>query len=108
MARRAHPRIQYADAGVAISPDGQFVDTQRCLPFEQRIPQAREACDAANGTIAVRGSDVHFCPVPTTTGSLECAMYSSGAMRYAINLLQAARLELDYQAQVAAGNIPPP
>ena len=104
----AHPRIQYADAGVAISPDGQFVDTQRCLPFEQRIPQAREACDAANGTIAVRGSDGHFCPVPTTTGSLECAMYSSGAMRYAINLLQAARLELDYQAQVAAGNIPPP
>jgi hypothetical protein len=104
----AHPRIQYADAGVAISPDGEFVDTQRCLPFEQRIPQAREACDAANGRITVRGSDGHFCPVATTTGSLECTTYSSGAMRYAINLLQAARLELDYQAQIAAGAIPPP
>jgi hypothetical protein len=104
----SHPRIQYADAGVAISPVGEFVDTQRCLPFEQRIPQAREACDAADGVITVRGSDGHFCPVSTTTGSLECTTYSSGAMRYAINLLQAARLELDYQAQVAAGAIPPP
>ena len=104
----SHPRIQYADAGVAISPDGEFVDTQRCLPFEQRIPQAREACDSADGMITVRGSDGHFCPVSTTTGSLECTTYSSGAMRYAINLLQAARLELDYQAQVAAGAIPPP
>ncbi|HMK12624.1 MAG TPA: hypothetical protein VK461_13625, partial [Acidimicrobiales bacterium] len=93
-------------AGVAISPDGKFVDTQRCLPFEQRIPQAREAC-AADGTITVRGSDGHFCPV-TTAGSLQCTTYSSGAMRYAINLLQAGRLELDYQAQIAAGNIPPP
>ena len=104
----AHPRIQYADAGVAISPEGQFVDTQRCLPFEQRIAQARDACASANGTIAVRGSDGHFCPVPTTRSDLQCTSYSSGAMRYAINLLQAARLELDYQAQVAAGNTPPP
>ena len=39
----AHPTVQYADAGVAISPEGQFVDTQRCLPFEQRIPEARQA-----------------------------------------------------------------
>ncbi len=102
----SHPTIQYADAGVAISPEGKFVDTQRCLPFEQRIPQAREAC-AADGTITVRGEDGHFCPVSTTTG-LECTTYSSGAMRYAINLLQAARIELDYQAQVAAGNVSPP
>lgn len=104
----SHPRVQYADAGVAISPEGKFVDTQRCLPFELRIPQAREACDAANGMITVRGSDGHFCPVSTTAGTLECTTYSSGAMRYAINLLQAARIELDYQAQVAAGAIPPP
>ena len=74
----SHPRIQYADAGVAISPVGEFVDTQRCLPFEQRIPQAREACDAADGVITVRGSDGHFCPVSTTTGSLECTTYSRG------------------------------
>ncbi len=102
-----HPRIQYADAGVAISPDGKFIATQRCLPFELRIPTAREACGAADGTITVRGSDGHFCPTPTT-GSLECGTYSSGALRYAINLLQAARIELDYQAQVAAGNAPSP
>jgi hypothetical protein len=102
----AHPTVQYADAGVAISPDGEFVDTQRCLPFEQRIPQAREAC-AADGTITVRGSDGHFCPVPDKT-SLDCKTYSSGAMRYAINLLQAARIELDYQAQIASGTVPPP
>lgn len=103
----AHPRIQYADAGVAISPDGKFIAAQRCLPFEARIPEARQACGAADGTITVRGSDGHFCPTPTT-GTLECNTYSSGALRYAINLLQAARLELDYQAQVAAGNVPPP
>ncbi len=103
----AHPKIQYADAGVAISPEGKFIATQRCLPFEQRIPQAREACGSGDGTITVRGSDGHFCPTTTTSG-LECTTYSSGAMRYAINLLQAARIELDYQEQIAAGAIPPP
>ena len=30
----AHPRVQYADAGAAIAPNGQFLPTQRCLPFE--------------------------------------------------------------------------
>ena len=54
----------------------------------------------------MRGSDGHFCPEPSTTG-LECPTYSSGAMRYAINLLQAARIELDYRAQIAAGYVPP-
>jgi hypothetical protein len=101
-----HPSVLYADAGVAISPVGEFIATQRCLPFELRIPVAREACGGANGEITVRGSDGHFCPQPSTTG-LECPTYSSGAMRYAINLLQAARIELDYRAEIAAGYVPP-
>ena len=103
----AHPTVQYADAGVAISPEGQFVDTQRCLPFEQRIPEDAAKPARPMGRSPSHGSDGHFCPAPSTT-SLECKTYSSGAMRYAINLLQAARLELDYQAQIAAGNTPPP
>jgi hypothetical protein len=28
-------------------------------------------------------------------------------MRYAINLLQAARIELDYREQIATGYVPP-
>ncbi len=101
-----HDSVLYADAGVAISPVGEFIATQRCLPFELRIPVAREACGGGDGEITVRGSDGHFCPEPSTTG-LECPTYSSGAMRYAINLLQAARIELDYRAQIAAGYVPP-
>lgn len=101
-----YPSVLYADAGVAISPVGEFIATQRCLPFELRIPVARDACGGGDGEITVRGSDGHFCPEPSTTG-LECPTYSSGAMRYAINLLQAARIELDYRAQIAAGYVPP-
>jgi len=101
-----HSSVLYADAGVAISPVGEFIATQRCLPFELRIPVAREACGGGDGEITVRGSDGHFCPEPSTTG-LECPTYSSGAMRYAINLLQAARIELDYREQIAAGYVPP-
>jgi hypothetical protein len=98
----ADPAIQYADAGTAIAPDGQFLATQRCLPFENMIPQARQACDSASGTITVRSWDgTHFCSVPIGAG---CTAYSSGAMRYAINLLSAARLELDYQTQLAANH----
>jgi hypothetical protein len=98
----AHPEIQYADAGTAIAPDGQFLATQRCLPFESMISQARQTCDTASGTITVRSWDgTHFCSVPIGAG---CTAYSSGAVRYAINLLSAARLELDYVTQLAASH----
>ena len=43
----AHPQIQYNDAGAAIAPDGQFLATQKCLPFELNIPQASGTCAGA-------------------------------------------------------------
>ena len=87
------PRIGFADAGVNISPDGRFVTTLRCLPFELSLPQARQACATSEALVTVRGADgVHFCSV---TNGIVCEGYASGAMRYAMNLLGAARLELD-------------
>ena len=98
----AHPQIQYNDAGAAIAPDGQFLATQKCLPFEVNIPQAHDACGNAGGMIAVRGPDgAHFCD--PGANAAPCTTYSSGALRYAINLLGAARLDLDFEAQVNAG-----
>ncbi len=52
--------------------------------------------------IAVRGPDgAHFCD--PGANAAPCTAYSSGALRYAINLLGAARLDLDFEAQVNAG-----
>jgi hypothetical protein len=95
------PEVQYTDAGVQIAPDGQFVATQRCLPFELNLPEAESMCRSGDNTIDVRAPDgVHFCsdvvtPKPNPT---PCTRYSSGALRYAIALVTAAKLQLDYLA----------
>ena len=99
----ANPTVQYADAGEAIAPDGHFMATQTCLPFERVIPGT--GCTSATSTIAVRGEDgAHFCQVPF---GAPCQGYSSGAQRYAINLLDAARLELDFAAVTGLHSLAP-
>jgi hypothetical protein len=90
----ANPTVQYADAGAAIAPDGHFMEEQTCLPFERIIPQT--GCTSAASMIHVRAGDgAHFCQVPF---GAPCSGYSSGALRYAINLLSAARLDIDSAA----------
>ena len=98
----ANPTVEYADAGADIAPDGHFMGEQTCLPFERIIPQT--GCTSAASVIAVRADDgAHFCQVPF---GAPCVGYSSGALRYAINLLSAARLDLDYAAVTPI--LPPP
>jgi hypothetical protein len=88
------PRIDYVDGGIEIAPDGHFMDTQSCLPFETELSVARGAC-ARGDQILVRASDgVHFCPV---SKQLTCPVYSSGALRYALAILGAVRLDVDYR-----------
>jgi hypothetical protein len=90
------PGIKYVDGGVDIAPGGHFVSTAACLPFERQLTAARGACSSAN-EIAVRASDgVHFCAV---TKHVTCTAYSSGALRYALVILGAVRLEVDYLAE---------
>jgi hypothetical protein len=90
------PYAQYTDAGLDISPGGRFVPEQRCLPFELSFAPAGEAC-GSDRSISVRAGDgVHFCGdvVEGTPGT--CQTYSSGALRYAIALVTAAKVNLDY------------
>jgi hypothetical protein len=99
------PYVQYTDAGSQIAPDGVFAPTQRCLPFELNNPQAKPLCLSAGGSIGVRAADgVHFCsdPEAATTSASSCSEYSSGALRYAIALVTAAKLDLDYLATASA------
>jgi hypothetical protein len=101
----AHPGVQYTDAGTQIAPDGQFAATQRCLPFELNLPQSKSLCLSEGGNIGVRSADgVHFCsdPANATTIAASCAEYSSGAFRYAIALVTAAKLDLDLLASLPA------
>jgi hypothetical protein len=94
----AHPQIQYADGGVGIAPGGEYRMTEQCLPWEVNIPQARPGCASATGQVPIRSRDGgHFC----TTTANACSGYSSGALRYAVNLVTAARLFLDYEDHVA-------
>jgi hypothetical protein len=101
VAAQHQPQVQYTDAGVQIAPDGQFVPTQRCLPFEFNLPQAEGMCRSGGSTIGVRAPDgVHFCSdaVVAKANPAPCTRYSSGALRYAIALVTAAKLQLDYLA----------
>jgi hypothetical protein len=91
------PLVQYLDAGTEIAPGGAFSASQRCLPFEVSVANGR--CAKDDGGISVRARDgVHFCAavVDPVSNALSCPGYSSGAMRYAITLVSAARLDLDY------------
>jgi len=99
------PYVQYTDAGSQIAPDGLFAPTQRCLPFELNNPQSKPLCLSEGGSIGVRATDgVHFCsdPAAATTSATSCSEYSSGALRYAIALVTAAKLDLDYLATASA------
>ena len=88
--------VDYVDGGVEIAPDGHFMSTQACLPFETQLSVARGEC-TGEGRIPVRTSDgVHFCPVDK---QLNCPVYSSGAMRYTLAILSAVRLDVDYRFQ---------
>jgi hypothetical protein len=93
------PYAQYADAGADIAPSGQFSTVQRCLPFELQIALTKDACGSGDRTISVRAEDgIHFCGDVVTGTPGTCTTYSSGALRYAIALVTAAKLDLDYVA----------
>jgi len=105
VAAQHQPQVQYTDAGVQIAPDGEFVATQRCLPFEFNLPQAEAICRSGGSTIGVRAPDgVHFCSdvVVPEKNPAPCTKYSSGALRYAIALITAAKLQLDFLAAMPA------
>ncbi len=93
------PYAQYADAGVDIAPSGRFSTVQRCLPFELQSSMTKDACGSGEQTISVRAEDgIHFCGDVITGTAGTCTTYSSGAARYAIALVTAAKLDLDYVA----------
>jgi hypothetical protein len=95
----SHPGVQYVDAGQNIAPGGVFSPTQQCLPYETRIPEAKSSCSGPDSSITVRGADGgHFCGNTGPTAAVLCPTYSSGAMRYAVNLVTAAKLTLDAPA----------
>jgi hypothetical protein len=78
-----NPGVSYVDAGRAVTRDGAFTWTLPCLPFEP--------C-RADGTNIVRAPDgLHFCPTGYASGTAfgRCAVYSSGATRYAFAMLGA-------------------
>lgn len=97
------PQVQYTDAGVQIAPDGEFAATQRCLPFDLGFGVAGGSCGDEDESVDVRAPDgVHFCsdPQAATVNAASCTGYSSGALRYAIALVTAAKLDLDYFSQL--------
>jgi hypothetical protein len=95
-ARRRPGVVSYADGGRLIAPNGEWSAQRRCLPRERTIVDLFDTrpCDA-HDMITVRAPDgAHFCPgeahaVRGVTGA--CPRYSSGAFRYASNIVIAAR-----------------
>lgn len=77
-----HDGVLFVDAGAPLLDQGRYTDRLPCL---QREGEA-EGC--TDGTITVRSPDgVHFCPVVTKSS---CPVYSSGALRFAMAMAEAA------------------
>jgi hypothetical protein len=89
--------VTYADGGRLITPRGRWSATQSCLGRERGIvnPDGTRPCSKRD-RIAVRAPDgAHFCPgsqdaVRGVTAT--CPRYSSGAFRYATNIVRAAHV----------------
>jgi hypothetical protein len=81
-----NPGVSYVDAGQAVLAGGAFTWTLPCLSFEP--------CTGPSGTNIVRSPDgVHFCPDGNTKIQgyyAICNIYSSGALRFAMAMLQPA------------------
>lgn len=72
--------VSFVDAGAAVeTADGLYAERLPCNEFDTDC--------ATDGTTAVRGDGVHFCPVP---GAFPCPVYSSGALRFAMAISNAA------------------
>ncbi len=71
----------FVDAGAAVeNPDGTFAQSLQCLSDEAEC--------GPSGTNVVRNDDgLHFCPGSPPPGP--CAVYSSGAYRFAAAIAQA-------------------
>lgn len=71
----------FVDAGAAVeNPDGTFAQSLPCLSDEAEC--------GPSGTNVVRNDDgLHFCPGSPPPGP--CAVYSSGAFRFAAAIVQA-------------------
>ena len=72
--------VSYVDAGHLVeTPDGHYTDRLPCAEFDTDC--------SADGTTAVRGDGVHFCPV---SGVSPCPVRSSGAVRFGLGIAAAA------------------
>ena len=76
----ALPFVSFVDAGAAVEDrDGRYTDRLPCAEFDV-------GCES-NGTVIVRGDGVHFCPI---AGENPCSVPSSGAIRFALAIADAA------------------
>jgi hypothetical protein len=95
VANRSEGDVSFVDAGPTIAPGGQYAQTQPCLPREQAMVEYDGARPCFAGRILVRSSDgLHFCPHGLDHafgGWNECPRYMSGAYRYGLVLVGAAR-----------------
>lgn len=67
--------VSFVDAGAAVEhPDGTFAASLPCLPNEKR-------CDPSGSNVIRNDDGLHFCPGSPPPGP--CAVYSSGAYRFA-------------------------
>lgn len=85
----AWPNVTLVDANRIISPDGVWSEALPCLWFEPCLGPVAKGVPSN----VVRSPDgAHFCPAgakPVEGVTPHCDTYSSGAMRYALTMLNA-------------------
>lgn len=95
------PNAVFVDGGAHISPNRRWVRTLPCLPFE---PCTGPTVDGVGHNVVRAPDRTHLCPsIGDAPGGVValCPEYSSGALRYALTMLDAARQHLRRTARSA-------
>ena len=79
-------QARFVDGGARIAPGGTWAYSLPCLPFE---PCTGPTVGAEVHNVVRSPDGAHFCPVDRVADAA-CPVHSSGAMRYALTLLESA------------------
>jgi hypothetical protein len=83
------PSARYVEGDTWIAPGERWAASQPCLSFE---PCEGPLVEGARHNRVRADDGAHFCPGPTAPDTHRCTVHSSGALRYALNLLPHAPL----------------
>lgn len=86
-----YPDWSYEDPNPDISPNNVYTETMPCAPYESKpgVNCNGPVIDGVATNIVRQTDGVHFCP-GAAPNEMSCSVYSSGSLRWAVHISNAA------------------